>query len=154
MSHWPCLSCSSLRGFIWEWSSFWSSSSGRNQKNAMKPEERYKYEPIQDDLEVGSSNFLVVLIQIPMFNEREVYKVSIGAACGLPWPSDRVVIQVLDDSTDPTINQMVELECQRWASKVIKLIKIHLNLCSINIFLANYGLCVLSFKCLIVYIFS
>ncbi|KAB2606587.1 glucomannan 4-beta-mannosyltransferase 2-like [Pyrus ussuriensis x Pyrus communis] len=68
-----------------------------------KPEERYKYEPIQDDLEVGSSNFPVVLIQIPMFNEREVYKVSIGAACGLSWPSDRLVIQVLDDSTDPTI---------------------------------------------------
>ncbi|KAM0996749.1 hypothetical protein ACFX14_006812 [Malus domestica] len=86
-----------------------------------KPEERYKYEPIQDDLEVGSSNFPVVLIQIPMFNEREVYKVSIGAACGLSWPSDRLVIQVLDDSTDPTIKQMVELECQRWASKGINI---------------------------------
>ena len=33
----------------------------------------------------------------------QVYKVSIGAACGLSWPSDRLVIQVLDDSTDPTI---------------------------------------------------
>ncbi|TQD79250.1 hypothetical protein C1H46_035203 [Malus baccata] len=86
-----------------------------------KPEQRYKYEPIQDDLELGSSNFPVVLIQIPMFNEREVYKVSIGAACGLSWPSDRLVIQVLDDSTDPTIKQMVELECQRWASKGINI---------------------------------
>lgn len=37
-----------------------------------KPEKRYKYEPIQDDLELGSSNFPSVLIQIPMFNEREV----------------------------------------------------------------------------------
>ncbi|XP_009364844.2 glucomannan 4-beta-mannosyltransferase 2 [Pyrus x bretschneideri] len=86
-----------------------------------KPEQRYKYEPIQDDLELGSSNFPPVLIQIPMFNEREVYKVSIGAACGLSWPSDRLVIQVLDDSTDPTIKQMVELECQRWASKGINI---------------------------------
>ncbi|KAE9620596.1 hypothetical protein Lal_00019868 [Lupinus albus] len=82
-----------------------------------KPEQRYKYEPIQDDVEVGSSNFPVVLIQIPMFNEKEVYKVSIGAACGLSWPSDRLVIQVLDDSTDPAIKQLVEMECQRWASK-------------------------------------
>ncbi|MED6206029.1 Glucomannan 4-beta-mannosyltransferase 2 [Stylosanthes scabra] len=82
-----------------------------------KPEQRYKYEPIQDDLELGTSNFPVVLIQIPMFNEREVYKVSIGAACNLSWPSDRLVIQVLDDSTDPAIKQMVEIECQRWASK-------------------------------------
>ncbi|KAM7275747.1 hypothetical protein ACFE04_017613 [Oxalis oulophora] len=82
-----------------------------------KPEKRYNWKPIEDDVEFGSSNFPHVLIQIPMFNEREVYKVSIGAACGLAWPADRLVIQVLDDSTDPVIKQMVELECQRWASK-------------------------------------
>lgn len=33
----------------------------------------------------------------------QVYKMSIGAACKLSWPSDRIVIQVLDDSTDHTI---------------------------------------------------
>ena len=33
----------------------------------------------------------------------QVYQLSIGAACGLSWPSDRIVIQVLDDSTDPVI---------------------------------------------------
>ncbi|KAH7542046.1 hypothetical protein FEM48_Zijuj02G0031900 [Ziziphus jujuba var. spinosa] len=86
-----------------------------------KPEKRYNYEPIQEDVEMGNSNFPVVLIQIPMFNEKEVYKISIGAACGLSWPSDRLVIQVLDDSTDPTIKQMVEVECQRWASKGINI---------------------------------
>lgn len=32
-----------------------------------------------------------------------MYKLSIGAACGLSWPSDRVIVQVLDDSTDPVI---------------------------------------------------
>jgi len=32
-----------------------------------------------------------------------VYKLSIGAVCGLSWPSDRLIVQVLDDSTDPTI---------------------------------------------------
>ncbi|KAK8601720.1 hypothetical protein V6N12_051548 [Hibiscus sabdariffa] len=82
-----------------------------------KPEKRYKFEAIQDDVEIGSSNFPVVLVQIPMFNEKEVYKISIGAASGLSWPSDRLVIQVLDDSTDPAIKLMVEQECQRWASK-------------------------------------
>ncbi|KAF3455111.1 hypothetical protein FNV43_RR05559 [Rhamnella rubrinervis] len=91
-----------------------------------KPEKRYNYEAIQEDPEMGSSNFPVVLIQIPMFNERGkqiwVYKISIGAACGLSWPSDRLVIQVLDDSTDPAIKQMVELECQRWASKGINIV--------------------------------
>lgn len=33
----------------------------------------------------------------------QVYKLSIGAACGLSWPTDRLVIQVLDDSTDPIV---------------------------------------------------
>lgn len=86
-----------------------------------KPEKRYKFETIQEDLEMGSSNFPVVLVQIPMYNEREVYKVSIGAACGLSWPSDRLVIQVLDDSTDPAVKEMVESECLRWASKGINI---------------------------------
>nr|XP_028945657.1 glucomannan 4-beta-mannosyltransferase 2-like [Malus domestica] len=51
----------------------------------------------------------------------QVYKVSIGAAWELSWSSNRLVIQVLDDSTDLTIKQMVELECQRWASEGINI---------------------------------
>lgn len=45
-----------------------------------KPEQRYKYEPLQEDVEMGSSNFPVVLIQIPMFNEKEVGFVCISLA--------------------------------------------------------------------------
>lgn len=87
-----------------------------------KPDQRYNWEPIREDLEIGNAAFPVVLVQIPMFNEREVYKLSIGAACNLSWPSDRLVIQVLDDSTDPVIKDLVELECQRWASKGINIV--------------------------------
>ncbi|XP_057460109.1 glucomannan 4-beta-mannosyltransferase 9-like [Actinidia eriantha] len=86
-----------------------------------KPEKRYRWEPIKDDLEVGNLAYPMVLVQIPMYNEKEVYQLSIGAACGLSWPSDRIIIQVLDDSTDPIIKDMVELECQRWASKGINI---------------------------------
>ncbi|KAF5473778.1 hypothetical protein F2P56_005739 [Juglans regia] len=86
-----------------------------------KPEKRYKWEPMKDDVELGNSAYPMVLVQIPMYNEREVYQLSIGAACGLSWPSDRIIIQVLDDSTDPTIKDLVELECQRWASKGINI---------------------------------
>jgi hypothetical protein len=41
----------------------------------------------------------------------QVYKLSIGAACALTWPPDRIIIQVLDDSTDPIIkvHQVVSL---------------------------------------------
>lgn len=87
-----------------------------------KPNKRYKWEPLREDLEIGNADFPVVLVQIPMFNEKEVYKISIGAACNLSWPSDRLVIQVLDDSTDPIIKEMVEKECQRWAAKGVNIV--------------------------------
>jgi hypothetical protein len=33
----------------------------------------------------------------------QVYRLSIAAACELQWPKDRIIVQVLDDSTDPFI---------------------------------------------------
>lgn len=86
-----------------------------------KPQKMYKWEKMKDDIELGNSTYPMVLVQIPMYNEKEVYQLSIGAACGLSWPSDRIIIQVLDDSTDPAIKALVELECQRWASKGINI---------------------------------
>nr|GMD12592.1 glucomannan 4-beta-mannosyltransferase 2-like [Ipomoea batatas] len=86
-----------------------------------KPEKRYKWEAMRDDLESGNASYPMVLIQIPMYNEKEVYKISIGAACNLSWPSDRIVIQVLDDSTDFVIKDMIEKECIRWASKGVNI---------------------------------
>lgn len=33
----------------------------------------------------------------------KVYKLSIGAACGLKWPSHKLIVQVLDDSTNEVL---------------------------------------------------
>ncbi|KAI3724079.1 hypothetical protein L2E82_35844 [Cichorium intybus] len=90
---------------------------GLNMLFRRKTEKRYKWEEFKDDVESGNSDYPLVLIQVPMFNEKEVYQLSIGAACGLSWPSNRIVIQVLDDSTDPVVKEMVEVECKKWASK-------------------------------------
>ncbi|XP_074366339.1 glucomannan 4-beta-mannosyltransferase 9-like isoform X1 [Apium graveolens] len=86
-----------------------------------KPEKNYKWEAMKDDIELGSSVYPMVLVQIPMYNEKEVYQLSIGAACVLSWPTDRIIIQVLDDSTDAGIKDMVEVECMKWASKGINI---------------------------------
>ncbi|XP_061368724.1 glucomannan 4-beta-mannosyltransferase 9-like [Gastrolobium bilobum] len=86
-----------------------------------KPDKRYKWEPMKDDVEFGNSSYPMVLVQVPMYNEKEVYQLSIGAACGLSWPSDRIIIQILDDSTDPTIKELVQLECSRWRSKGVNI---------------------------------
>lgn len=37
-----------------------------------RPETRYKCEPMKEDVELGNSSYPMVLVQIPMFNEREV----------------------------------------------------------------------------------
>ncbi|XP_042382853.1 probable glucomannan 4-beta-mannosyltransferase 9 [Zingiber officinale] len=86
-----------------------------------KPEKRYKWELMSDDAELGTSAYPMVLIQIPMYNEKEVYQLSIGAACGLSWPSDRIIIQVLDDSTDESIKELVQIECRKWANKGVNI---------------------------------
>lgn len=44
-----------------------------------KPEKRYKWEPMKDDVEFGNSAYPMVLVQIPMFNEREVLISSVLA---------------------------------------------------------------------------
>lgn len=46
-----------------------------------KPDKRYKWEPLKDDLEHGNSAYPMVLVQIPMFNEREVCLVSSFHIC-------------------------------------------------------------------------
>uniref|UniRef100_A0A0E0KEB3 glucomannan 4-beta-mannosyltransferase n=1 Tax=Oryza punctata TaxID=4537 RepID=A0A0E0KEB3_ORYPU len=94
-----------------------------------RPERRFKWEPLGgagagggdeekgEDAAVAAAAYPMVMVQIPMYNELEVYKLSIGAVCELKWPKERLIIQVLDDSTDAFIKNLVELECEDWASK-------------------------------------
>ncbi len=43
-----------------------------------------------------------VTVQLPMYNERFVARRIIEKACAIDYPSDRLQVQVLDDSTDDT----------------------------------------------------
>ncbi|KAJ0714425.1 putative glucomannan 4-beta-mannosyltransferase [Helianthus annuus] len=77
---------------------------------------QYKLEALKEDLE-QNRRYPMVLVQIPMFNEKEVYKLSIGSVCSLTWPSDRLVVQVLDDSTNDVLRTLVEMECKKWIQR-------------------------------------
>lgn len=44
-----------------------------------------------------------VTVQLPIYNEKHVAARVISAACALDYPLDRLQIQVLDDSTDDTL---------------------------------------------------
>ncbi|KAG2710338.1 hypothetical protein I3843_04G022400 [Carya illinoinensis] len=72
-----------------------------------------------------SSSFPMVLVQIPMCNEREVYEQSIAAACELDWPRDRILIQVLDDSDDGNIQLLIKDEVSLWHEKGINIVYRH-----------------------------
>ncbi|GAU20319.1 hypothetical protein TSUD_338000 [Trifolium subterraneum] len=66
---------------------------------------KYKLDAMKQNIE-RNKRYPMVLIQIPMYNEKEVYKLSIGAVCGLSWPTDRLVVQVLDDSTNQVLRRV------------------------------------------------
>lgn len=47
-----------------------------------------------------------VLVQIPVFNEHEIALGAIQAAVALDWPRDKLTIQILDDSTDESVEMI------------------------------------------------
>uniref|UniRef100_A0A5B7AMF5 Putative xyloglucan glycosyltransferase 4 n=1 Tax=Davidia involucrata TaxID=16924 RepID=A0A5B7AMF5_DAVIN len=71
------------------------------------------------------SSFPMVLVQIPMCNEREVYAQSISAVCQLDWPKDSLLIQVLDDSDDENVQLLIRNEVFSWKQKGMNIIYRH-----------------------------
>ncbi len=51
----------------------------------------------------------MVTVQLPIFNEKYVAERLIEAVCDLDYPRDRLEIQVLDDSTDETVDLVAGL---------------------------------------------
>jgi cellulose synthase/poly-beta-1,6-N-acetylglucosamine synthase-like glycosyltransferase len=49
-----------------------------------------------------------VTVQLPVYNERYVVGRLLDAACSIDYPGDRLEIQVLDDSTDMTVEVVAE----------------------------------------------
>lgn len=65
-------------------------------------------EPI--DLEKTNSNLLPeVAIQLPVYNEYYVVDRLIEAVSKIKWPKEKLYIQVLDDSTDETVEKVAKI---------------------------------------------
>ncbi|XP_010455227.1 PREDICTED: probable xyloglucan glycosyltransferase 12 [Camelina sativa] len=79
------------------------------------------------DLESGDNGcFLpMVLVQIPMCNEKEVYQQSIAAVCNLDWPKTKILIQILDDSDDPTTQSLIKEEVHKWQERGARIVYRH-----------------------------
>ncbi|XP_073014975.1 probable xyloglucan glycosyltransferase 6 [Primulina eburnea] len=81
----------------------------------------------QDD-ETGSGNvdkFPMVLLQIPICNEREVYQQSIAAVCIQDWPKEKMLVQILDDSDDTDVQSLIKAEVQKWQQRGVHIIYRH-----------------------------
>lgn len=65
-----------------------------------------------------------VTVQIPMFNEMYVAEHVIDACAKLDYPKDRLEIQVLDDSTDQTL-EISEKRAKYWRDQGIDVVVIH-----------------------------
>lgn len=50
-----------------------------------KPKKLYKWEAMRDDVELGNSAYPLVLVQIPMYNEKEVCYFLKSKECDLMW---------------------------------------------------------------------
>lgn len=68
-----------------------------------------KSKKITEDVLVPMTEHPIVTIQLPVFNERYVVERLIESVCAIDYPKDKLEIQVLDDSTDETVNLIANL---------------------------------------------
>lgn len=54
-----------------------------------------------------------------------MYEQSIAAACRIDWPKDRLLIQVLDDSDDESIQSLIKGEVSKWSQRGLNIIYRH-----------------------------
>jgi len=64
----------------------------------------------------GGPDFLpIVTVQLAVFNEVNVVERLLHHAVQMDWPKDRLEIQILDDSTDDTV-QVVQSLCEKYSN--------------------------------------
>eukprot|EP00803_Ostreobium_quekettii_P007661 evm.model.scf_730EXC.1 EVM.evm.TU.scf_730EXC.1 scf_730EXC:15780-23573(+) len=80
------------------------------------PAEKFRFKSLPEPVNF-SHMYPRVAVQLPMFNERYVCQDIINAACSLSWPRNRLMVQVLDDSTDKETRQLVDEKVMEWRDR-------------------------------------
>ncbi|KAK9944679.1 hypothetical protein M0R45_010239 [Rubus argutus] len=96
----------------------------------VKPKAAMEYKTTSsNDEEEGSTenveDYPMVLLQIPMCNEREVYHQSIATVCIQDWPKERMLVQVLDDSDDIDVQVLIKAEVHKWQQRGVPIVYRH-----------------------------
>lgn len=88
----------------------------------LSPLKKNRFNPVLP--EVGRENLPRVTIQLPMYNEQYVAESVIDASANLDYPKDKLEIQVVDDSTDETV-EIVKARVEFWLEKGIDIKLVH-----------------------------
>jgi cellulose synthase/poly-beta-1,6-N-acetylglucosamine synthase-like glycosyltransferase len=80
--------------------------------------------PDPNELPEPDDSWPVVTIQLPLYNEATVAERLIDACARIDYPRRRLEIQVLDDSTDDTVN-VVEKRVSYWQDRGLDIVHIH-----------------------------
>ncbi|CAG9466826.1 unnamed protein product [Pedinophyceae sp. YPF-701] len=83
------------------------------------PEARYNFYALPSPVDFPGE-FPAVAVQLPMFNETAVCEDAIACACSMEWPPSRLIVQVLDDSTDAQTRRLVDEAASYWRGKGIQ----------------------------------
>ncbi|NNE34618.1 MAG: glycosyltransferase [Rhodothermales bacterium] len=75
------------------------------------------------DSRVNDADLPSITVQLPIYNERYVVERLIDACASLDYPADRLDIQVLDDSTDDTVN-IAEQRVAFWKKRGVRILHI------------------------------
>lgn len=85
---------------------------------------RHKNNPPQPLAPFAEEDLPVVTVQLAVFNEMYVVRRLLDAVCAIDYPRDKMEIQVLDDSTDETV-EICKAHVDMWADKGFDIKHIH-----------------------------
>ncbi|CAA2995549.1 probable xyloglucan glycosyltransferase 6 [Olea europaea subsp. europaea] len=91
----------------------------------LRPEAEMEFMEDAENGGVNLEDYPMVMVQIPMCNEREVYQQSIAAVCIQDWPRERMLVQILDDSDDTDVQALIKAEVHKWQQKGVHVIYRH-----------------------------
>ncbi len=86
------------------------------------PDRKKRFHPVRPEFK--REDLPMVTVQIPMYNERYVAEAVIDSCAQLDYPIDKLEVQVVDDSTDETI-EIVKQRVAYWNEQGIDVKMVH-----------------------------
>jgi len=84
----------------------------------------FKNKKLKKNVKLDKSYLPYVTVQLPIYNELYVVERLIDKVCQFNYPIDKFEVQVLDDSTDETIN-IIKKKVDEWKAKGIEIVLFH-----------------------------